>query len=67
MVVRVELKPQEGLWLSVFSLLVPQLPLLNPERFTFTSHFAIRFVLGLDGECALYGYPSPSKLSRVNK
>jgi len=24
------------------------------------------FLLGFDGECALYGYPSPSKLSRVN-
>jgi hypothetical protein len=67
MVVRVELKPQEGLWLSVFSLLVPQLPLLNPERFTNSFHFYESFVLGLDGECALYGYPSPSKLSRVSK
>jgi hypothetical protein len=67
MVVRVELKPQEGLWLSVFSLLVPQLPLLNPERFTNSFHFYESFVLGFDGECALYGYPSPSKLPLVSK
>jgi hypothetical protein len=67
MVVRIELKPQEWLWLPWFSLLATQLSLPNPERFTNSFHFYESFVLGLDGECALYGYPSPSKLSRVSK
>ena len=34
MVVRIELKPQEWLWLPWFSLLATQLSLPNPERFT---------------------------------
>ena len=55
MVVRIELKPQEWLWLPWFSLLATQLSLPNPERFTCSFHSYESFVLGFDGECALDG------------
>ena len=66
MVVRIELKPQEWLWLPWFLLLATQLPLPNPERLATILHLNESFVLGFDGECALFGYPSPSKLPLVN-
>ena len=62
MVVRIELKPQEWLWLPWFSASVAQQSLLDAERFAFCFHLRYVLCLALVGTAVLCAHKSP-KLS----